>query len=56
MVFLVLLSFVLSWSQNPPTLLVVVRDSDDSFWKMTCYEKGAVNSQVFPACFAINPL
>ena len=28
--FLVLFSFGLSWAQTPPTMLVVVRASDDS--------------------------
>src|SRR4030042_386788 len=34
----ILLVFGLSWAQNPPTLLVVVRGLDNTLWKMTCDE------------------
>ncbi len=51
----ILLSFGLSWAQNPPTLLVVVRASDDSLWKMTCDEVGCSPFTSFPGMFRYQP-
>jgi hypothetical protein len=53
--FLVLFSFGLSWGQNPPTLLVVVRASDDSLWKMTCDEAGCSQFANFPGRVGSQP-
>jgi parallel beta-helix repeat protein len=36
--FSILLTFGLSYAQNPPTLLLVVRGLDGTVWKMTCDE------------------
>ena len=51
----ILLTFGLSWAQNPPTLLVVVRASDDSLWKMTCDEVGCTPFASFPGMFRYQP-
>jgi hypothetical protein len=53
--FIVLLSLGLSWGQNPPTMLVVVRASDDSLWKMTCDEVGCSAFTSFPGMFRYQP-
>ncbi len=53
--FAVLFSFGLSWAQSPPTLLVVVRASDDSLWKMTCDEVGCTAFSSFPGMFRYQP-
>jgi len=53
--FVVLFSFGLSWAQNPPVLLVVVRASDDSLWKMTCDEAACSPFSSFPGLFRYQP-
>lgn len=53
--FVILLSFGLSWGVNPPTLLVVVRAADDSLWKMTCDEVGCSAFSSFPGMFRYQP-
>ncbi|NWG04409.1 MAG: hypothetical protein HXY44_16270 [Syntrophaceae bacterium] len=53
--FIVLSSFGLSWAQNPPLLLVVVRASDDSLWKMTCDEVACSSFSNFPGMFRYQP-
>lgn len=51
----ILLTFGLSYAQNPPTLLVVVRASDDSLWKMTCDEVACSPFASFPGRFGFQP-
>jgi len=53
--FFVLFSFGLSWAQNPPTMLIVVRGMDDSLWKMTCDEVNCSAFSSFPGMFAYQP-
>jgi hypothetical protein len=53
--FVILLSFGLSWGVNPPTLLVVVRAADDSLWKMTCDEAACSPFASFPGMFRYQP-
>jgi len=53
--FFVLLSFGLSWAQNPPTMLIVVRGMDDSLWKMTCDEGSCSPFSSFPGLLAYQP-
>jgi len=44
-----------SLGQNPPTMLVVVRASDDSLWKMTCDESACTSFSSFPGKFRQQP-
>ncbi|NWG04286.1 MAG: tail fiber domain-containing protein [Syntrophaceae bacterium] len=53
--FFVFLSFGLSWGQNPPVLLVVVRALDDTLWKMTCDEVACSPFSSFPGLFRYQP-
>ena len=53
--FVVLLSFGQSWAQNPPTMLIVVRASDDTLWKMTCNEGTCSPFSSFPGLFRYQP-
>ena len=59
MVFVVLVSILLtcglSWAQSPPTLLVVVRASDDTLWKMTCDEVACSPFEWFLGLFRYQP-
>lgn len=51
--FFVLLTFGVSWGQ--PTILIVVRASDDSLWKMTCDEVACSPFSNFPGMFRHQP-
>jgi parallel beta-helix repeat protein len=51
----ILLTFGLGWATSPPTLLVVVRASDDSLWKMTCDELACSPFTSFPGMFHYQP-
>jgi len=53
--FIFVLGFGLSYAQNPPTLLVVVRADDDSLWKMTCDEVACTPFEWFPGQFRYQP-
>ncbi|NWG04944.1 MAG: right-handed parallel beta-helix repeat-containing protein [Syntrophaceae bacterium] len=51
----ILFTFGLSYAQTPPTLLVVVRASDDSLWKMICDETACSSFSSFPGLFRYQP-
>lgn len=52
--FFILLSFGLSWAQNP-TMLIVVRSEIDTLWKMTCDEVGCSPFSSFPGLLRYQP-
>jgi len=53
--FVVLISLGQSWAQDPPTMLIVVRASDDTLWKMTCDEGTCSSFSSFPGLFRYQP-